>query len=127
MLDQGLSPNAPRTADPRLAEAVDWLESLPFNQPWRERHLAEHVHLSVSQLNRLFVRDLNTTPLTMREHLRLEAAQQFLEEGHRSMKAIAYELGFSSPGNFSTWFRKHTASSPRQWQKGLTADTAAKK
>ena len=123
LLEKGVIPNAPRETDPRIAQAVDWLESQPFSRPWREQDLANYVHLSVSQLNRLFVRDLNTTPLTLHENLRLEAAQQLLEEGSRSIKAIAYELGFSSPGNFSTWFRKRGGTAPRQWRRRQTRES----
>jgi AraC-like DNA-binding protein len=46
---------------------------------------------------------------------RIERARRLLVGGH-SIKAISISLGFSSPANFSTTFRRVTGESPREFR-----------
>jgi AraC-like DNA-binding protein len=45
----------------------------------------------------------------------MDRAQHLLESGI-GIKEIAHRLGFASPGNFSTAFRRATGVSPRQFR-----------
>lgn len=113
----GAAVNAPEEMDPRIQRALTWLENHPFTSPWNERMLAWHAGLSVSQLNRLFVRHCGVTPLHYHEARRLKTACELLFAESEDIKAVAYQLGFSSPGNFSTWFRKHKGMTPTAWRR----------
>ncbi|SHM55915.1 transcriptional regulator, AraC family [Chitinophaga jiangningensis] len=44
-------------------------------------------------------------------------AKSMLLNGHLSIKEIAYKLGFMEPAHFSTFFKKHTGSTPVQYRK----------
>lgn len=51
--------------------------------------------------------------LTMR---RLEKAADLLTRTDRSITEICFEVGFQSPGSFSSLFRRHSGSSPREFR-----------
>jgi AraC-type DNA-binding domain-containing proteins len=44
-------------------------------------------------------------------------AQQQLNQPYRSVKMIAYELGFSDSSNFSTYFKRTVGVSPKFYRK----------
>lgn len=52
---------------------------------------------------------------------RIERAKELLRNGQRSMTAIAYELGFSSPSHFSAAFKASTRSSPQAYAEAQSA------
>lgn len=114
MRRQGLSPNTIGRLDDRVRRAVHLMESQRLSLPLREDDLARATGLSVAQLNRLFLRDLGTTSAEYWERKRTEAARLAIAESSRSMKSIAYDLGFGSLSHFSTWTRKKLGASPRQ-------------
>ena len=117
MLQLGLHPSQMGSIDPRVLAVVEYLDHASFAAPCREADLAARVGLSVSQLNRLFLRHFGSTPRRYLEKRRLENA---LVQIHRSrpVKEIAYELGFKSLPHFSAWFRQNTGSSPTELRRG---------
>ncbi len=117
MLSFGLPPNTPMELDSRVDTAMAWLRNRPFTEPWREPVLASVCGLSVSQLNRLFVRYHGQTPVSFYEAHRFDTVAEALLGSDRDIKSIAYEWGFSSPGNFSSWFKKKSGTSPRAWRR----------
>lgn len=46
-----------------------------------------------------------------------EAKRLLIYQSHRSIKEIAFELGFSDPFYFSNFFKKHTTLSPKDYRK----------
>ncbi|PAW78060.1 MAG: hypothetical protein B9S32_09240 [Verrucomicrobia bacterium Tous-C9LFEB] len=116
MESQGLTPHTIAKLDDRVREAVHILEKRTLNHPLRERELAILVGLSLSQLNKLFVRNLGKTPTEYWEEKRLSAARLTLLSSERSIKSIAYDLGFSSLPHFSAWVKKKLGQSPRHFR-----------
>ncbi|MDT0575865.1 helix-turn-helix transcriptional regulator [Croceicoccus sp. F390] len=60
-----------------------------------------------------------TTGITVMEQVtrrRFDAAVRMLEHSDAPLKTIAWQLGFSSQGNFSTAFRRRFGQSPGQWR-----------
>lgn len=112
----GLTPHTIARLDDRVREAVHLLEKRALNHPLRERELALLVGLSLSQLNKLFVRNLGKTPTEYWEEKRLSIARLTLLSSNRSIKSIAYDLGFSSLPHFSAWVKKKLGRSPRQFR-----------
>ena len=51
---------------------------------------------------------------------RIERALQMLKETRESLAGVAYELGFSSQGHFSTVFRKAVGVSPSEYRQDVT-------
>ncbi|MEV0466436.1 AraC family transcriptional regulator [Nocardia tengchongensis] len=48
---------------------------------------------------------------------RAELARHMITNPRRTITETAELLGFSAPGNFSRWFRKHHGCSPAQWRR----------
>jgi len=117
MLRLGQAPSRNAPMDSRVARAARLLDNHPWSLPMRESDLARAVGLSVSQLNRLFGRDLGLSPKGYLERRRFRAATSLLEYHRRPVKETAYELGFRSLPHFSAWFRQRQGVSPRAYQK----------
>ncbi|AWB65836.1 hypothetical protein C2869_04995 [Saccharobesus litoralis] len=61
--------------------------------------------------------------MTLNQYLievRVDKAKSFLLE--KSVTETAYEVGFKNPSYFSTFFRKHTGLSPREYQQNAQID-----
>jgi YesN/AraC family two-component response regulator len=56
------------------------------------------------------------TPSDLIKKTRLEKSKLLLEEGELSISDIAYDTGFSTPGNFSTAFKKFYGDTPIQYR-----------
>jgi AraC-like DNA-binding protein len=106
--------------DARVIQATRLLRAHDLREPLHLGRLAASVGLSLSQLIRLFRRDMRTTPREYFEHLRVEHACMRLRWPQTRIKTVAIELGFTYLSHFSKWFRKHTGSSPRQFAKAGT-------
>ncbi len=113
MLRLGKTPSAMHEVDPRVQKAVRLMDS---RSSWKEREVATAVGMSVSQLNRLFHRDLGFSPREYLQRRRIQAAMLLLKEGGRPIKEIAYELGFNSISNFSNWFYRQKGVFPRAFR-----------
>lgn len=112
----GLIPEVIPPIGDAVRSAIAYLQSRPLQQPFHEKELANHVGLSVSQLNRLFSRQAKVTPHEFWNYRRLETAQTLLLSGKERIKSIAYNLGFASPETFTRWFHRSTGYSPSQFR-----------
>jgi AraC-like DNA-binding protein len=81
--------------------------------------------LSPHHFLRLFKRVVGETPHQYLTRKRLERAQQLLLGSTRSVMDICFDVGFESPGSFSTLFRRHLGHSPDQFR--LLHSASAKK
>ena len=57
---------------------------------------------------------------------RIERALQMLKETQVSLAGVAYELGFSSQGHFSTMFRKAAGVSPSEYRQDVVGVRTAR-
>jgi AraC-like DNA-binding protein len=71
------------------------------------------VGLSVSQINRLFLRQFRVSSHGYFERRRQAYAIAALQSSARTVKEVAYELGFSSLPHFSAWAKRRLGHSPR--------------
>lgn len=107
--------------DERVSIAISRIERAELHVPLREAELARLAGVSKSHLNRLFVIDTGKTPAEYWEERRVLAARSALLESQRSVKTVAYELGFSSLSHFSSWVSKKLGKSPRELRKAAEA------
>ena len=77
--------------------------------------VAEHIHTSLSQLNRAFKKYYQATPYQYLLNLKLEAAKILLTSSKFSIKKIALELGFCDEHYFSNAFRQKIGVSPSKY------------
>jgi AraC-like DNA-binding protein len=112
---QGIPPVTPSHLHEKTRIALLILQNHAIHEPFREKDLATKIGVSISQLNKLFRKDLGFTPSAYWNKRRLLAAYSELSQ-NSSIKSIAYTLGFSSPSNFSRWFQGLAGISPKEYR-----------
>jgi AraC-like DNA-binding protein len=112
----GLVPARMGHIDARLLRAVQIVERHNLATPFAERTLADEIGLSVSQLNRLFLHQFGVSSHSYYERRRQEYAVAALRGSSRTVKEVAYELGFSSLPHFSAWAKRKLGQSPREYR-----------
>lgn len=116
MESAGETAEAADERDPRVAKALIAIEDHRMRDKFTEAELARHCGLSINQLGRLFRRELGMSPFQYYEQQRLDLARHTLADSAMPVKEIGFELGFSSPPHFSTWFTDREGLSPRAWR-----------
>ena len=74
---------------------------------------AQRLKIDVKTIQRLFIAETGMTFGRWRQQARLLRALELLASGWKVID-IALELGYDSPGAFSTMFKKQFGESPRQ-------------
>jgi len=86
-------------------------EARPLEQIAREAGISRF-HF-IRQFGALF----GTTPHQMRMRERLEKAKLLLAAGEQSVTEVCMEVGMSSVGSFSGWFRKEVGTAPSEYKR----------
>jgi len=73
--------------------------------------------MSISQINRLFRKIFHTSPRSFWEQKRLTYILSDMRTGSMHINEITDKYRFTDTAHFSKWFKKHTGSSPAQYQK----------
>jgi AraC-like DNA-binding protein len=79
--------------------------------------IATQAGLSRAHFFTLFRDQLNTTPQVFWSAVRVEEAMRRLIGHGQSLTAVALDLGFSAPSNFSRFFKEHTGVSPSTFRR----------
>ncbi|MDB5397900.1 MAG: AraC family transcriptional regulator [Rhodospirillales bacterium] len=107
----GLAPWQMRRIEEHVAESPDMSLSITL--------LAELCGISGGHLMRAFRQTTGETVHSYVERIRLSKAQRLLCETNLPLKAIAAELGFSTPSSFSFAFRRATGGTPASFREQL--------
>lgn len=83
--------------------------------------VADMVGLSRSRLFQLFSEQLASSPSVHWSGIRLEEAVTRLHGRAPQLTELALDLGFSTPGNFSRFFRSHRGVTPSAYRRVLQA------
>lgn len=78
------------------------------------REIADHVGLSPSALHHHFKTVTGTSPLQFQKRLRLLEARRLIQSDTRSVTGAAYEVGYSSPTQFSREYRRAFGHPPSE-------------
>lgn len=105
--------------DQRVIKAVMLMEQ-ELENPLSTAEIANQVHVSVRQLERLFKQKLNISPAEYYLELRLTKARQLLENSDLSISAIGMICGFSSGSHFSRSFQSFYGSPPSELRKKVS-------
>ncbi|WP_438480815.1 helix-turn-helix transcriptional regulator [Oleiharenicola lentus] len=117
----GLVPARMGHIDARLLRAVQLVERHNLATLFAERALADEIGLSVSQLNRLFLHQFGVSSHGYYDRRRREYAIAALRGSSRTVKEVAYELGFSSLPHFSAWAKRRLGHAPRAYRSKATS------
>jgi transcriptional regulator GlxA family with amidase domain len=84
--------------------------------------LADHASMSPRNFARVFRREMQTTPASFVERLRVDAARRRLEESRHGLKAIATECGFKSASSMRSAFQRLLGAPPSQYRERFRND-----
>ncbi len=104
---------------PRLAHAIQIMRNA-VEQPVSIRRIAEDVGVSTRQLERIFVKHLNTSPKKFMLDLRLERARYLLLQTEMSVIDVAIATGFESPSHFARVYRTAFGMPPNRQRNRMT-------
>ena len=104
---------APLRAEARTA--ADLLREDPARS-WTLAELAQTVHLSPSQLGRVFVEAYGKTPLTYLTTLRAEHLARLLRETDLPIEQAMTEVGWHSRGHAARLFRQAVGLTPTRYR-----------
>jgi len=99
-------------ADPVLERALAIMEKT-IEEPLPCSTIARRVGVSPRQLQRLFARTLETTPVRHYQRLRLSRAHALLQQTDLSVTEIAVSAGFNSLEHFCRLYRRQFNCRPR--------------
>jgi AraC family transcriptional regulator, carnitine catabolism transcriptional activator len=101
-----------KTADPVLERALALMEK-SIEEPIACSVIARRVGVTARQLQRLFARELETTPVRHYQRLRLSRAHALLQQTDLSVTEIAVSAGFNSLEHFCRLYRRQFDCRPR--------------
>jgi AraC family transcriptional activator of pobA len=112
-------------ADDRLAKYIDFklfVERQLTEQPSIET-IAEALSVNTNGLYQLVKHYSGLSPRTfITQRLILEAKRRLYYREHRSIKTLAFDLGFNDPDYFSRLFKKETGQSVASFLQDLSGD-----
>ena len=78
---------------------------------------AQKLGITPKYLSFLVAKETGRTATRWIEEYTLLEAKKMLRSGKMTIYQIAYELSFSTPSHFGTFFRKHTGKTPKEFIK----------
>ena len=97
--------------DPRLWQLWEKVSASP-GEPWSIAEMAESIHLSEKQLQRLCLKELGRSPRQQLIWLRMSRAAELLVQEGLKIESIAALVGYQNPFVFSTTFKRVMGWSP---------------
>ncbi len=100
---------------PGLDKAIRYLKD-HFTEDVSVPKLADMVHMSMRQFQRIFLHFFKVPPTQYRIRMRVLAACDMLLRDNRSLSQIAAALGFSDESRFISHFKRHMGITPLQYR-----------
>jgi AraC-like DNA-binding protein len=101
-------------------------KEITFVKSYIQRHIAEdipveklaaEINVSVRQLQRIIKSELHLTPKQYITILKLEKAEELLQQGQWTVSEVAFQCGFADPSYFGAVFKKYFGQSPAEYRK----------
>jgi AraC-like DNA-binding protein len=97
----------------RVSGAIAWIKE-HYAEPLQVDALAKRVNMSASALHAHFKAVTAVSPIQYQKGLRLQEARRLLMSGATSAEAVAYEVGYASPSQFSREYVRRFGEPPRR-------------
>lgn len=81
------------------------------------KEISNRLYVSEEHLIRVFKREMNMTPYKFLKSIRLNMACNLLIYGSKTIKEVAYEVGYSSVGGFNAQFKQVYGMTPVEYRK----------
>jgi len=105
LLEASESRRIPNT-EVRIDLAIEYLRS-HINEPQAYENLRDYLNISKATLYRLFHAATGKGPRAFAQEMRMQWAREKLRAANRSVKSVAYSLGYRHPPDFSRAFKQH--------------------
>jgi two-component system response regulator YesN len=105
------------TRHPKVALALKMIDAEATRQRPRLKPIAAAVGLSSWHLSRLVKSELGRNLRDYVREVRVGLAMDLLEIPSKSVKEVAFELGYHDSGTFARDFRRQRGQSPSQWRR----------
>jgi AraC-like DNA-binding protein len=106
----------PQTEKSRVTPAVEYIQK-HYTEPLDIDTLCELCYLSKPYFFKLFKKETGTTPIIMRNDLRIDRAKSLLFDEECQISEISAMLGFESIYYFSRSFKNAVGISPQEYRK----------
>ncbi len=90
-----------------------------FEENYSLKEMAVHLQTTELTLNKLAKQHTGKTAQNVIYGLVISEAQRILQYEDKSIKEVAFQLGFKDPYYFSKFFKKHTSVSPTEFLNSL--------
>lgn len=107
------------TSKQRLAQRFRELVSKDFKEHHTVEYYADILCVTRGHLTKAMRETGNMTPKQCIAEIIVHHSQELLGSGEVSITSISELLGFSCPGIFSTFFKKHAGITPSQYRESL--------
>ncbi|QOR64748.1 helix-turn-helix transcriptional regulator [Cytobacillus suaedae] len=87
-----------------------------YHQPLRMKQLLEVAMVSESNLNRLYKKHFNLSPMERLTAIRMEQAALLLRDSSTTITEVAIQVGYQSMSAFVQQFKKKFGVSPKKYQ-----------
>ena len=104
--------------DKRIERACNYIQS-NLTEKFCVADVAAACNLSSSRLAHLFKEHMGLSLKSWSSNLRLQYARKKLLNSNDSIAVIAREIGYENPNQFSSYFRKSTGCSPREFRQSF--------
>ena len=105
--------------DLALANAARDILINQFHKNITSLEIAGQLGISDRKLKRVFKEVFNTGIYAYQLQLRMEKAREHLEQGNKSVKQVAWLVGYRRQSSFTKRFCKHYGISPSNWYNGM--------
>ncbi len=112
MESEGFRHTTPSPVDGRVQSVMKILDGMSFTGEIPYGYLERTVSLGKVQIDRLFMRELGTTPRKYLERRLVSSARAQLQGTSLSVKEISAKLGFTSDSHFCAWYKRKTGVYP---------------
>jgi AraC-like DNA-binding protein len=102
-----------KVTDPRIKKAIQLIKS---DQSLSISWLSRECGLSPRSLNKLFLKEVGTTPKNWMVVQKVNKAKELLRSTNLTVTDISLDVGYSSLSKFISTFHKHTGSLPSQFR-----------
>ena len=107
--------------DPAIGRAISLMHAR-LNEGWTADALAREVNLSRSTFADHFTTLIGVPPMRYLLNWRMQVARQKLQEAHRTIAQIAFEVGYESEAAFTRAFRREFGLPPAVWRKAASTE-----
>jgi AraC-like DNA-binding protein len=107
----------------RVAGAIAWIKE-HYAEPLRVEDLAKRANMSLSALHAHFSAVIGVSPIQYQKQIRLQSARSRLLTGATSAEAVAYQVGYASPSQFSREYARLFGQPPRRDADAVRAGAA---